>query len=81
MSRPPVAVTGMGCVCAAGVGTAAVLATLRTGNTVPVPAHRLSPFALPYPFFGVDEALFAGGRRHSAMDTLTRRGVWTLHQE
>lgn len=71
MSRAPVAVTGMGCVCAAGTGTAAVFDALCAGTFTPVPASRLSCDALPYPFFGVDEALFAGGRRHSAMDTLT----------
>lgn len=70
MKAAPVAVTGMGCVCAAGQGVDNVFAALRAGNTEPGPALRLGATALPLPFFGVDEALFPHGRRHSAEDTL-----------
>lgn len=71
MSREPVAVTGMGCVCASGTDTAAVFNALCRGTSLPVAAGRLAANALQYPFFGVDDAVFAGGRCHSAQDTLT----------
>lgn len=67
---PCAAITGLGCLCAAGVTPAAVMDRLYADGCLPVPACCLGPEALPYPMFAVDETVFLGGRRHSAMDTL-----------
>ena len=71
-----VVVTGMACLCAAGDSPAAVLDSLHGGRRELVAASVLDSRALPYPFFGLDEKYFPGGRKHSAQDTLTlARGV------
>lgn len=61
----------MSCLCAAGDTPAAALAGLQNGRGRLVPASVLDSRALPYPFFGLDEKHFPGGRKHSAQDTLT----------
>ncbi|MTJ92608.1 MAG: beta-ketoacyl-[acyl-carrier-protein] synthase family protein [Desulfovibrio sp.] len=66
-----VVVTGMACLCAAGDTPAAVLDGLQNGRRGLVAASVLDSRALPYPFFGLDEKYFPGGRKHSAQDTLT----------
>ena len=66
-----VVVTGMACLCAAGDSPAAVLDSLHSGRREMVAASVLDSRALPYPFFGLDEKHFPGGRKHSAQDTLT----------
>ena len=63
-------ITGMGCVCAAGVQPDSVLDAMQ-GPAQLSPPHLLGEQTLPFPFFAVDESLFAGGRRFSALDTLT----------
>lgn len=67
---PCAVITGLACLCAAGVTSAAVMDRLYAGACLPVPPRCLGPDALPYPMFAVDEALFPDGRRHSAADTL-----------
>lgn len=69
-SRPAAAITGLGCVCAAGNTAETVWDGLCTGGCAPTPPDMLGPDALPYPLFAVDSALFPGGRRRSAADTL-----------
>ena len=69
--RSGVVVTGMACLCAAGDTPAAVLDGLQKGSGGLVQASVLDKRALPYPFFGLDEKHFPGGRKHSAQDTLT----------
>ncbi|MGD9576326.1 beta-ketoacyl-[acyl-carrier-protein] synthase family protein [Desulfovibrio sp.] len=66
-----VVVTGMACLCAAGDSPAAVLDGLQSGRGGLVAASVLDSRALPYPFFGLAEKHFPGGRKHSAQDTLT----------
>ena len=66
-----VVVTGMACLCAAGDSPATVLDGLQSGQGGLVPASVLDRRTLPYPFFGLDEKHFPGGRKHSAQDTLT----------
>ena len=66
-----VVVTGMACLCAAGDSPAAVLDSLHGGRRELIAASVLDSRALPYPFFGLDEKHFPGGRKHSAQDTLT----------
>ena len=66
-----IVVTGMACLCAAGDSPAAVLDTLQGGRPELVAASVLDKRALPFPFFGLDEKHFPGGRKHSAQDTLT----------
>lgn len=66
-----VVVTGMACLCAAGDSPSAVLDGLQNGRGGLVAASVLDRRALPYPFFGLDEKHFPGGRKHSAQDTLT----------
>lgn len=66
-----VVVTGMACLCAAGDTPSAVLDGLQNGRRGLVAASVLDSRALPYPFFGLDEKYFPGGRKHSAQDTLT----------
>ena len=66
-----VVVTGMACLCAAGDSPAAVLNGLQGGRSALVAASVLDRRALPYPFFGIHEKHFPGGRKHSAQDTLT----------
>lgn len=70
LNSPCAAITGLGCLCAAGVTPEAIMDRLYTDGCLPVPARCLGPEALPYPMFAVDEALFPDGRRHSAADTL-----------
>lgn len=67
---PDVVVTGMACLCAAGDSPAAALDGLQHGRCGLVSAAVLDRRALPYPFFGLDEGHFPGGRKHSARDTL-----------
>ena len=66
-----VVVTGMACLSAAGDSPAAVLDSLHGGRRELIAASVLDSRALPYPFFGLDEKHFPGGRKHSAQDTLT----------
>ena len=66
-----IVVTGMACLCAAGDSPATVLDGLQNGRGGLVAASVLDRRALPYPFFGLDEKHFPGGRKHSAQDTLT----------
>ena len=68
--RKGVAVTGMGCVCAAGQNPDAVLDSLEQGHRYLTPPELLDARALPFPFFAVDANCFPGGRRRSAKDTL-----------
>ena len=70
-----VVVTGMACLCAAGDSPAAVLDSLHNGRRELVASSVLDSRALPYPFFGLDEKYFPGGRKHSAHDTLTLAGA------
>ena len=66
-----VAVTGMGCLCAAGTNPAETWESLCLGRQNRVPAQELHPDALPYPFFAVPAEVFAEGRRsNTAADTL-----------
>ncbi len=66
-----VAVTGMGCLCAAGANPAETWESLCLGRQNRVPAQELHPDALPYPFFAVPASVFAEGRRsNTAADTL-----------
>ena len=69
-ARTGVAVTGMGCVCAAGQSPDAVLDSLERGRVRLAQPTLLDALALPFPFFAVDEGCFPGGRRRSAKDTL-----------
>ena len=69
-ARKDVAVTGMGCVCAAGRSPTAVLDSLEQGRGNLAPPALLHARALPFPFFAVDGGCFPGGRRRSAKDTL-----------
>ena len=71
MSVSPVAITGMGCVCAAGADCATVRQALYAGMPRPALPEPLGAEALAYPMFAAPEALFAGGRRGSTADTLT----------
>ena len=66
-----VVVTGMAFLTAAGDIPAAVLDSLHGGRRELIAASVLDSRALPYPFFGLDEKHFPGGRKHSAQDTLT----------
>ncbi len=77
-SLPPVCVTGMGCVCAAGDSVSGVLQALDgvcAGTAVPVHASAVAPRrtnatllhkdALPHPFFAAPESIFCEhGREH-----------------
>ena len=64
-----VVVTGMACLCAAGTNPDAALHGLENARRHLTSSQCLDTQALPYPFFSVGEALFPGGRRHSAWDT------------
>ena len=71
MNGCAVAVTGMGCLCAAGTNPAETWESLCLGRQNRVLAQELHPDALPYPFFAVPAEAFAEGRRsNTAADTL-----------
>ncbi|MDR2695352.1 MAG: beta-ketoacyl-[acyl-carrier-protein] synthase family protein [Deltaproteobacteria bacterium] len=67
--RGGAAVTGMGCVCAAGQSPDAVLDSLEQGRRHIAPPELLDARALAFPVFVVAENCFPGGRRRSAKDT------------
>ncbi|MCL1985169.1 MAG: beta-ketoacyl-[acyl-carrier-protein] synthase family protein [Betaproteobacteria bacterium] len=69
-ARRGVAVTGMGCICAAGQSPADALDSLEQGRRYLAPPELLGARSLPFPFFAADESCFPGGRRRSARDTL-----------
>lgn len=57
--RPPVAVTGAGCLCAAGADLAACMETLMAGRRNPVPSVRFgTDHPVRYPVFEVPESFF-----------------------
>ncbi len=63
-------VTGMGCVCAAGLSPAEVFTNLSKGERHLAPAQLLGEVAMGYPFFAAPQKAFAQGRLFSAKDTL-----------
>lgn len=65
-----VAVTGMGCVCAAGSNSKSVWESLVHGTSARSSALILHPDAMDYPFFAAPDSAFAKGRLYSAADTL-----------
>lgn len=82
-----IAVTGMGCICAAGATPDACWEALCQGRRERSPATALHPDALPYPFFAVPPTAFATGQRrstsadsldlarHAARQALTQAGL------
>src|SRR6266702_1327749 len=55
-AAPPVAITGLGCICAAGTDLDACLATLFSGTRNPAPPVRFaSTHPVPYPVFEVPD--------------------------
>lgn len=71
MRRRTAVITGMGCICAAGTSPINALETLKRGRPPLSPPKPLGEYALPFPFYAAPEAMFPGGRRFSAWDTLT----------
>ncbi|SMP46313.1 3-oxoacyl-[acyl-carrier-protein] synthase-1/3-oxoacyl-[acyl-carrier-protein] synthase II [Desulfonatronum zhilinae] len=88
-SPAPVAVTGMGCICAAGLNLEQSLETIFSGRRAPAPARRFqSSHPTAYPVFEVPEAFFAKDQNtrrtltvrfalHAAREALEQAGLST----
>lgn len=66
-----VAVTGLGCMCAAGQDPDTALDNLEQGHRFFSAPELFDERTLPYPFFGLADHFFPGKRQRSAKDTLT----------
>ena len=67
MNDCAVAVTGMGCLCAAGTTPAETWESLCRGGQNRVPGHTLHSEALPYPFFAMPTSVFTEGQRRNTV--------------
>jgi len=77
----PVAVTGMGCICAAGADLAACMTSLFTGNPNPGPPRRFtSDHPNPYPVFELTASVLSGLSREQNLSLTATLGIATARQ-